>query len=174
MFSLCVLQAAEATGATSFFEMHEEETKRLMHGAVVTPMDGYCFFEDIDTNIFASSLAVPFAEYRYDNASHVGLHVNVVSAPEVISRMKACTHLGRASTTVVPVQKQFWGAELGIERDGYGILWTLSSKAASTSHSSLIDWGGCSLSPLPYHFQQIHSPFPAVTCHPFFVYLLGL
>lgn len=33
-----------------------------------------------------------------------------------------------ADQEVVPVEKQFWGAEFGIIRDGCGILWALSTK----------------------------------------------
>eukprot|EP00438_Fugacium_kawagutii_P023179 Skav200836 [mRNA] locus=scaffold3034:177402:186526:- [translate_table: standard] len=77
----------QATGARNFFTLEDQETKRLMHGAVVTAHGGHIFFEDISLNPFKESLK-----------------------------------------EVVPVEKQFWGAEFGIIRDGCGILWALSTK----------------------------------------------
>ena len=37
---------------------------------------------------------------------------------------------------VIPVQKQFWGAEFGILRDGCGVLWALSTKAEGDMEAS--------------------------------------
>ena len=37
---------------------------------------------------------------------------------------------------VIPVQKQFWGAEFGILRDGCGMLWALSTKAECDMEAS--------------------------------------
>mmetsp|Transcript_52456 Transcript_52456/g.125333 ORF Transcript_52456/g.125333 Transcript_52456/m.125333 type:complete len:509 (+) Transcript_52456:68-1594(+) len=114
----------KATGAVSFFTCEEPESKRLMHAAVVTPSNGYIFFEDIAVNAFAATMAVPFSEYRADNKEHVSLHANVPDAVAIEKKM-----LLSGGTSVVPVAKQFWGAVHGCVKDPCGILWSLSTKA---------------------------------------------
>lgn len=73
-FSIQVQEAfCNATGARNFFTLQDEDTKRLMHGAVVTAYGagGHIFFEDISLNPFKDTLKVPFVDYRCNNQSHI-------------------------------------------------------------------------------------------------------
>lgn len=65
----------QASGARNFFTLEDQETKRLMHGAVVTAHGGHIFFEDISLNPFKDSLKVPFTEYRCNHQGHVILQL---------------------------------------------------------------------------------------------------
>jgi len=127
----------KATGARNFFTLQDEDTKRLMHGAVVTAYGagGHIFFEDISLNPFKDTLKVPFVDYRCNNQSHIILHANVPNAPELATKMLKSNACG-VCTEVIPVQKQFWGAEFGILRDGCGVLWALSTKAEGDMEAS--------------------------------------
>jgi len=127
----------KATGARNFFTLQDEDTKRLMHGAVVTAYGagGHIFFEDISLNPFKDTLKVPFMDYRCNNQSHIILHANVTNAPELATKMLKSNACG-VCTEVIPVQKQFWGAEFGILRDGCGVLWALSTKAECDMEAS--------------------------------------
>lgn len=119
-----------ATRSRIFFTLEDEATKRLMHGAVVTAFGGggHVFFEDISLNPFKDTLNVPFLEYRCNNQSHVILHGNVLNAPALASKMLRSTALPGKCKEIVPVEKQFCGAEFGILQDACGILWALSTK----------------------------------------------
>ncbi|CAK9065738.1 Uncharacterized protein SCF082_LOCUS33579 [Durusdinium trenchii] len=118
--------------------LEDEATKQLMHGAVCTADGGggHVFFEDIRLNPFEATMKVSFEEYRGDSAtSHVIFAVNVPDAPQIAQKMLASEVLGTCRE-VVPVAKQFWGAEFGILQDGCGFLWSLSTKSNDTTAAS--------------------------------------
>ncbi|CAK9087104.1 unnamed protein product [Durusdinium trenchii] len=128
----------EITEAVEIFRMEDEATKQLMHGAVCTADGGggHVFFEDIRLNPFEATMKVSFEEYRGDSAtSHVIFAVNVPDAPQIAQKMLASEVLGTCRE-VVPVAKQFWGAEFGILQDGCGFLWSLSTKSNDTTAAS--------------------------------------